>query len=185
MPPQTRTRWVGGVVGVAEERAGGRQDSCPAGSPPTGAAARATSAPDLHLHRRRRRHLAAALHARPHPPSTTTPQARALAAEVSELFRSVVTLSSKLRDASIGPDIANPKQLSELGPGELSFWVASLFAGNPYQVGQKAGGGARQGASGAAWCAGGHATPATRPCGPTRACSPPGSPPAATSAAGH
>jgi hypothetical protein len=61
-------------------------------------------------------------------------QARALAGEVAELFRSVVSLSVKVKDTSVPADIANPRQLSELGPCDLSFWVASLFAGNAYQV---------------------------------------------------
>lgn len=61
-------------------------------------------------------------------------QARSLAAEVAELFRSVVSLSVKLKATSVPADITNPKQLSELAPCQLSFWVASLFAGNPYQV---------------------------------------------------
>lgn len=50
------------------------------------------------------------------------------------MFRSVVSLSVKLKEATVPSDIANPKQLVELAPGDLSFWVASLFAGNPYQV---------------------------------------------------
>lgn len=62
-------------------------------------------------------------------------QAHTLATQVAEDFRNVVSLSVKLRDASVPNDIANPRQLSELTPRELSFWVASLFAGNPYQVG--------------------------------------------------
>ncbi|EFN59067.1 hypothetical protein CHLNCDRAFT_137801 [Chlorella variabilis] len=62
-----------------------------------------------------------------------TPEARSLAAEVAELFRSVVSLSVKLKATSVPADITNPKQLSELAPCQLSFWVASLFAGNPYQ----------------------------------------------------
>lgn len=70
----------------------------------------------------------------PPPPPSTCLQGRALAAEVAELFRAVVALSVKLREATVPSDVANPKQLSELGPSELSFWVASLFAGNPYQV---------------------------------------------------
>lgn len=60
-------------------------------------------------------------------------QARSLATEVAELFRSVVSLSVKLREASVPADIANPRQLSELAPRDLSFWVASLFAASPYQ----------------------------------------------------
>ena len=43
---------------------------------------------------------------------------------------------------SVPTDIANPRQLSALGPSELSFWVASLFAGNPYQVHRVAAAGA-------------------------------------------
>lgn len=62
-----------------------------------------------------------------------SPEAVALAAEVAELFRSVVSLSVKLKATSVPADIANPRQLTELGPFDLSFWVASLFAGSPYQ----------------------------------------------------
>lgn len=44
-------------------------------------------------------------------------------------------------------DIANPRQLDELSPRELSFWVGSLFAGSPYQqqVGRLAGRSGRRG----------------------------------------
>ena len=53
---------------------------------------------------------------------------------MGDLFRSVVTLSVKLREAAaVPPDIADPRQLRELSPSGISFWVASLFAGNPYQ----------------------------------------------------
>lgn len=77
---------------------------------------------------------------RPRPPQRTARcgggpvQARALAREVSDLFRNVVSLSVKLKEATVPDEIANPRQLAELAPRELSFWVASLFAGNPYQV---------------------------------------------------
>ena len=29
-------------------------------------------------------------------------------------------------------DVLEPKELQTLGPRDLSFWVASLFAGSPY-----------------------------------------------------
>jgi ATP-dependent Lon protease len=61
-------------------------------------------------------------------------QAHALAKEVAELFRNVVQLSVKLKDGSVPEALANPPQLKALPPRELSFWVASLFAGSPYQV---------------------------------------------------
>ena len=59
-------------------------------------------------------------------------EARVLAAEVAELFRNVVRLSVKLREAPVPSELENPSQLTVLGPSELSFWVASVFAGNPY-----------------------------------------------------
>ncbi|KAL4430787.1 hypothetical protein ABPG75_006043 [Micractinium tetrahymenae] len=62
-----------------------------------------------------------------------SPEAHELAKEVSDLFRNVVSLSVKLKDSTVPDEIANPRQLAELAPRELSFWVASLFAGNPYQ----------------------------------------------------
>lgn len=62
-----------------------------------------------------------------------SPEAHTLAREVADLFRNVVSLSVKLRDTTVPSDLANPRQLAELAPRELSFWVASLFAGNPYQ----------------------------------------------------
>lgn len=66
-------------------------------------------------------------------PTADTEEARSLAAEVAQLFRSVVQLSVKLRETSVPSDITNPRQLDELSPRELSFWVGSLFAGSPYQ----------------------------------------------------
>jgi len=55
-----------------------------------------------------------------------------LAEQVAELFRNVVRLSVKLREAPVPPELADPSQLTTLAPSELSFWVASLFAGNAY-----------------------------------------------------
>lgn len=71
------------------------------------------------------------------PAASAAMQAHTLAREVSDLFRNVVALSVKLKEASVPDEIANPRQLAELAPRELSFWVASLFAGNPYQVGAR------------------------------------------------
>lgn len=62
----------------------------------------------------------------------TSPEAAALAEDVATSFRQVLRLSSKLRDAPVPSDVSDPEQLQHLGPRELSFWVASLFAGNPY-----------------------------------------------------
>lgn len=56
-----------------------------------------------------------------------------LAKEVGQLFRNVVQLAVKLRDATLPQDLADPAQLKELDPPQMSFWVASLFSGNPYQ----------------------------------------------------
>jgi Lon protease-like protein len=55
-----------------------------------------------------------------------------LAEQVAELFRNVVRLSVKLREAPVPPELADPTQLTTLAPSDLSFWVASLFAGNAY-----------------------------------------------------
>jgi len=61
-----------------------------------------------------------------------TAEAKVLAEEVAGLFRDVVRLSSKVRDSELDPEVMDPPQLEQLGPSDLSFWVASLFAGNPY-----------------------------------------------------
>ncbi len=62
----------------------------------------------------------------------TSEEAVLLAEQVAELFRNVVRLSVKLREAPVPPELADPTQLTTLAPSELSFWVASLFAGNAY-----------------------------------------------------
>ena len=64
--------------------------------------------------------------------NVATEEARELAEEVAELFRNVVKLSVKLKEAPVPPELAEPSQLTTLSPSELSFWVASLFAGNPF-----------------------------------------------------
>jgi Lon protease-like protein len=56
-----------------------------------------------------------------------------LAVKAAELFKSVVQLSIKLRDSPLPSEVADPSQLRELSPRDLSFWMASLIAGNPYQ----------------------------------------------------
>lgn len=68
--------------------------------------------------------------------TSTTPwlQTEELGKEVADLFRSLVSLSLKLREGPMLPaSVTSPQQLTTLAPRELSFWVASLFAGNPYQ----------------------------------------------------
>jgi ATP-dependent Lon protease len=62
----------------------------------------------------------------------TSEEAAALAVDIATSFRQVLRLSAKLRDAPVPAGVADPVQLQDLGPRELSFWVASLFAGNPY-----------------------------------------------------
>lgn len=53
--------------------------------------------------------------------------------EVAILFRDVVKLSTKLKDFSdADKEVLEPKELETLNPRDLSFWVASLFAGSPY-----------------------------------------------------
>lgn len=59
-------------------------------------------------------------------------KAVAKAGDVGDAFRNVVRLSMKLRDAEVPRELQDPVQLTELSPSALSFWVASLFAGNPY-----------------------------------------------------
>lgn len=61
-----------------------------------------------------------------------TDEAKELAEVVADLFRNVVRLSVKLKEAPVPPELAEPSQLTTLTPSQLSFWVASLFAGNPY-----------------------------------------------------
>ena len=53
--------------------------------------------------------------------------------EVAQLFRDVVKLSTKLKEISdVDPELLEPKELETLSSRDLSFWVASLFAGSPY-----------------------------------------------------
>jgi len=53
--------------------------------------------------------------------------------EVATLFKDVVKLSTKLKDFSeADKEVLEPKELETLNPRDLSFWVASLFAGSPY-----------------------------------------------------
>lgn len=59
-------------------------------------------------------------------------KAVALSKEVAQLFKDVVKLSAKLKDAEIEEEAMNPPQLDNLNPRETSFWIASLFGGNPY-----------------------------------------------------
>ena len=66
------------------------------------------------------------------PDDSDSQEAKTLAEEVADLFRNVVRLSVKLREAPVPPELADPTQLTTLRPEMLSFWVASLFAGNPY-----------------------------------------------------
>lgn len=63
----------------------------------------------------------------------TSEAASTLAKDVAQLYRDVASLSLKLKDQSVNvQDMEEPAALSTYGPRELSFWVASLFAGNPY-----------------------------------------------------
>lgn len=55
-----------------------------------------------------------------------------LAQDVAQLFKDVVQLSVKLKEADVEPEVMEPKELDSLRPRDLSFWVASLFAGSPY-----------------------------------------------------
>ena len=61
-------------------------------------------------------------------------EAGVLRDEVAQLFRDVVKLSTKLKyipDAD--PELLEPKELETLSGRDLSFWIASLFAGSPIQ----------------------------------------------------
>ena len=54
--------------------------------------------------------------------------------EVAQLFRDVVKLSTKLKDIpDADPELLEPKELETLDSKDLSFWIASLFAGSPIQ----------------------------------------------------
>lgn len=59
-------------------------------------------------------------------------EAQAVASKVGELFRDMVKLTVKLRDTPLPDEVTEPAQLQSLDPRGLSFWVASLFGGNPY-----------------------------------------------------
>lgn len=56
-----------------------------------------------------------------------------LASKAGELFRSVVQLSVKLKETELPEEVANPEQLRDLSPRDLSFWMTALIADNPYQ----------------------------------------------------
>lgn len=61
-------------------------------------------------------------------------EAGVLRDEVAQLFRDVVKLSTKLKDIpDADPELLEPKELETLSGRDLSFWIASLFAGSPIQ----------------------------------------------------
>ena len=61
-------------------------------------------------------------------------EAKELRDEVAQLFRDVVKLSTKLKDIpDADPELLEPKELETLSSTDLSFWIASLFAGSPIQ----------------------------------------------------
>lgn len=63
----------------------------------------------------------------------STSRLESLREEVATLFKDVVKLSTKLKDFSeADKEVLEPKELETLNPRDLSFWVASLFAGSPY-----------------------------------------------------
>lgn len=63
----------------------------------------------------------------------TSDTAKSLASEVAQMYRDVAKLSLKLKDDTAQlENIEEPAALATYGPRELSFWIASLFAGNPY-----------------------------------------------------
>lgn len=65
----------------------------------------------------------------------TGPIATELAREVSQLLKDTLALKTKMNKKGIQVDesLLVPSQLDELGPSELSFWIASLFADSPMQ----------------------------------------------------
>ena len=64
--------------------------------------------------------------------SESLPELQSLREDVSGLFKDVVRLSTKIKEIpGADADVLEPKELETLGPRDLSFWVASLFAGSP------------------------------------------------------
>lgn len=59
-------------------------------------------------------------------------KAKELADQIGTLFREMVKLTVKLRGSTVPDEVQDPVELRTLAPRELSFWVASLFGGNPY-----------------------------------------------------
>lgn len=55
-------------------------------------------------------------------------EAKELAKEVADLLRSTIKLNVKMQSLSVPEDQLEPKELDELGPVELSYWVASFFS---------------------------------------------------------
>jgi Lon protease-like protein len=65
--------------------------------------------------------------------SESLPVLQDLREDVAGLFKDVVRLSTKIKEIpGADADALEPKELETLGPRDLSFWVASLFAGSPY-----------------------------------------------------
>lgn len=60
------------------------------------------------------------------------PKAKELADHIGTLFREMVKLTVKIRGSTVPDEVQDPVELRTLAPRELSFWVASLFGGNPY-----------------------------------------------------
>ncbi|KXZ50336.1 hypothetical protein GPECTOR_17g977 [Gonium pectorale] len=54
-------------------------------------------------------------------------QVTALAREVADLLRSTIRLNVKLNNLEATEDTLEPQELSDLGPRDLSYWIATFF----------------------------------------------------------
>jgi len=57
-----------------------------------------------------------------------SPEARELAKEVSDLLRATIKLNVKMNNISASEDALEPEELAELGPRDLSYFIASFFS---------------------------------------------------------
>lgn len=62
------------------------------------------------------------------PETEETEETKELAREVAELLRNTIKLNLKMQNISVSDDQLEPQELNELGPRELSYWVASFFS---------------------------------------------------------
>ncbi|KAG1656248.1 hypothetical protein FOA52_006375 [Chlamydomonas sp. UWO 241] len=62
------------------------------------------------------------------PEEEETPEVAKLAGEVTDLLRSTIRLNVKMQNINATDDQLEPEELAELGPRDLSYWVASFFS---------------------------------------------------------